>query len=358
MTSTRTAVFCGGGSVGHVAPAIAVAEAMAARSGAVPFFICSGREEEKRLLKQSGFRFEALGLSGLPRGFSLAWIRFPFDFLWALLRSWRILRRERPDIVFSKSGSLSVPVCIAARCLGIPVVLHESDCVPGLGTSLLSRISKKICTGFELKALFPKLKDRIVRTGNPVRREIFLGSKSAGQRITGFSGRRPVLMVIGGSQGAAALNEAVEKHFDVLINLADIIHITGIGKELGRTHARYFSRPYVVEELPHLYALADLVITRAGAGVLSELGALKKPAIVIPLGGVAHDHQLKNALVLAENGAIEPLKQEDLPLLPGRVAALLANQQRLKLLGENLSGFFPADASGNIAKVLLDAIAG
>lgn len=359
MTSSKTVLFCGGGSVGHVAPSLAVAQALTKHSqGIRTVFICMKRSEEIELLTHAGVRFSTLPPLRVPSMYSPRVFLFPFSFLRAFLRSLAVLRREHPDVVFSKGGTVSIPVCLAAWCKRIPVVLHESDSILSRSGFFLARIARKVCTGFVIDRLPSGIRQKVVHTGNPVREEILRGSRSAGQRITRFSGRRPVLLVIGGSQGAASLNKVVEKSFEKLIDLADIIHLTGAGKAISRTHARYFARPFVTEELPHLYALADLAVTRAGAGTLSELAVLGKPAIVVPLTGVAHDHQLKNAVILAGNGAMEFLKQEELALLPGRVATLLQDRQRLKFLGENLSGFFPADASGNIAKVLLDVIAG
>jgi UDP-N-acetylglucosamine--N-acetylmuramyl-(pentapeptide) pyrophosphoryl-undecaprenol N-acetylglucosamine transferase len=206
--------------------------------------------------------------------------------------------------------------------------------------------------------LTPLLQAKTVQTGNPVRSAIFLASRAAGQRITKFSCRRPVLMIVGGSQGALALNEAVDRRFEELLEVADVIHLTGIGKGIAKTHARYFARPYVLEDLPHLYALADLVITRAGAGTLSELAALRKAAIVIPLTGVAHDHQMKNAVTLVETGAIELLPQENIDLLLQSVTGLLADTDKRRALGEHLAEAFPSDAAGRIARILLDSLEG
>jgi len=139
-----------------------------------------------------------------------------------------------------------------------------------------------------------------------------------------------------------------------LVNLADIIHLTGTGKELQRTHARYWSRPSVIDEMPHLLALADVVITRAGAGTLSELAELKKAAVVVPLTGVAHDHQLKNAEMLANDGAIECLPEEKLSTLSQVLEPILKDHDRRRGMGERLHRFFPSDAGMRISKILLD----
>jgi UDP-N-acetylglucosamine--N-acetylmuramyl-(pentapeptide) pyrophosphoryl-undecaprenol N-acetylglucosamine transferase len=163
-------------------------------------------------------------------------------------------------------------------------------------------------------------------------------------------------MIIGGSQGSMALNEAVEKNFNALLDLADIIHLTGEGKSISKQHARYFARTTVLAELPHLYGFSDLVVTRAGAGVLSELAALKKAAIVVPLPGVAHDHQVKNAEFLAARQAVEFLSQDRLGDLPFVVSALLGDVTKRKALGEALSNALPGDAAAKVANAILDVL--
>ncbi len=357
MASPKTVLFCGGGSVGHVAPSLAVAQALTKHSqGIRTVFICMKRSEETWLLTHAGVRFSTLPPLRVPSTYSPRAFLFPFSFLQTFLRSLIILRREHPDAVFSKGGTVSIPVCLAAWCKHIPVVLHESDSVLSRSGSFLARLARKVCTGFVIDGLPSQIQQKVVRTGNPVREEILRGSRSAGQRITRFSGRRPVLLVIGGSQGAASLNKVVEKSFEKLIDLADIIHLTGAGKAISRTHARYFARPFVTEELPHLYALADVAVTRAGAGVLAELAALRKPAIVIPLTGEAHDHQLKNAENLAARGAVELLPQQQLPELPERIASLLRDGERRQRLGGNLARAFPSGAAERIARILLDVL--
>ncbi|OGJ60686.1 hypothetical protein A3C52_01910 [Candidatus Peribacteria bacterium RIFCSPHIGHO2_02_FULL_51_15] len=352
---TKTVIFCGGGSVGHLAPAIAVADTMIKKFRITPLFICSCRTEAE-LLRKKGYVFEKIKTPRFPGKNVLRWLMFPCGFMKAFLRSLSILKKTKAAAVFGKGGSLSVPVCLAAWCRNIPVIIHESDCVPGMATVFLSRFAKKICTGFRKETFPSSWEPKIAHTGNPVRPEISLGSVPAGQRITGFSGRRPVVMIIGGSQGALALNAAAEENFEKLKDLADLIHITGTGKETGKIHARYFSRPFVMEELPHLMALSDLVVTRAGAGVISELAILKKPAIVVPLEGVAHDHQTLNAELLAKNGAVEILRQKNLKELPEIVRMLLKDITRRNALGENLSRFFPAGAAEKVADEIIKII--
>lgn len=347
----RTIVFCGGGSVGHIAPSVAVARAAAGLDASVrPVFVCANRRDEIAFLEHERMEYRCVPAAKFPRGLTAGWLTFPFLFAWSFLRALRTLLTLRPAAVFSKGGYVSVPVCLVARLLGIPIVLHESDATGGMGNALIARIATTVCLGMPAQDAAHGF-----YTGNPVRPDVTAGSVDAGRRITGFSGRRPVVLVIGGSQGSAAINQAVEAQFNTLIDLADIMHITGAGKEIGKQHARYWSRPFVTEELPHLYALADVVITRAGAGVLSELAANAKPAIVVPLRGVAQDHQQKNAEQFAAADAIVLLPQERLTELAMTVRNLLENPAKRQEYGKRLQGCIPQGAATAIASALLDA---
>ncbi len=353
--TTPTIVLCGGGSVGHLAPSIAVGQAVhSLMPSARLIFLCANRADEIVVLEHQRLTYRAIPAAAFPRGSLIKWLAFPFVFCQSLLSAWRTLNDLEPAVIFSKGGYVSAPVCIAGWMKKVPIVLHESDSVSGLSNRLVARVAQRVCRGFPTDT---SKSTRDIVTGNPVRPEILLGSKSAGQRITGFSGRRPVIMVIGGSQGARAINQAIDAQFDQLIGLADVIHITGGGKAINRAHARYWARPFVTEELAHLYALADIVITRAGAGVLSELAALSKPAIVVPLRGIAQDHQQNNAEILARHDAIVLLPQGELSRLTATIQLLIDDTDRRLRLGAHLHAFFPADASAAIAHAILDAYA-
>lgn len=352
-----TILLSGGGSAGHLTPAIAIAEALKKKDPAVKtVFVCADREDETSLLKAAGFTYHTVRAGKFPRGFSVRMLTFPVLGIVALIESVLLLRSVRPDIVFSKGGYVSVPVCLAAFIMRIPVVLHASDSVPSLSDRCIGSIAIRICTGFPVDSWPQKLREKIIVTGNPVREMIMTGSRAAAQRITTFSGRRPVLMVIGGSQGSRTINRVVEAAFDELLEVADVIHLTGAKKEIQKSHARYWSRPYVTEELPHLYAIADVVVTRAGAGVLAELAALKKPCVVVPLEGVAHDHQVYNADVLAAMGAAEVVREARIDTLLATVRLLLASKERQSKISAALHTLFPLDAAQTIAQVTLDVL--
>lgn len=354
MPRSPTILFAGGGSLGHLVPSLAVlGELKKMRHDTRAVFVCADRREETERLLQAGYSFHVLRAPKSPRGFSLSLLAFPTSFIASCRQAKKILREVRPDVVFSKGGSVSVPVCLMAKFLRIPIVLHESDSVMSVSTKFIAKFATVICTGFPVTILPSRYKTIARHTGNPVRAELRTASVSAGKRITGFSGRRPVVMIIGGSQGSVALNNAVSTALTELLNLADIIHLTGVGKMKTASHARYFVRPSVTDDLPHLYAISDVVVSRAGAGVLSELSALGKPAIIIPLTGVAHDHQLRNAEYLRKEDAVLLLPQEHIATLGTVIETLLDDESRRKKLGSALQRAFPSDAAKTIASIVL-----
>lgn len=343
-------LLCGGGSLGHLVPCLAVGDALLEKHPGVRLlFVCANRRQEQEFLRLRRRDFVAMTaprIGGLPDCLLL----IP-RLIVSCIAAQRVLKRWKPDVLFTKGGSVGVVVCLLGWMKGIPIVLHESDAVMGRANRLIARLAKTVCLGFSR----PLPSDRHIVTGNPVRTEILQGSKDAGKRITGFSGKRPVLMVIGGSQGSAALNEAVWKSLSSLLKTCDVIHLTGEGKgNPAASHARYWQRPMESEQLAHLYALADIVVSRAGAGVLSELAALSKAVIVVPLAGVAQDHQTENAWILSGADAAIVIAQERLHELPALVTSLAADTERRVLLGEHLHALMPADAALQIVRALLD----
>lgn len=262
-------LMVGGGSAGHIAPMVAVAEAL---PNADITFVCSDRPSDGNFLTIEGRPFHTLPL---PRG--------PDAFIRAFTKSRRILAEKQSDVIFSKGGSVSVPLCLAAWTKRIPIVVHESDAVMGRANRIVSLIAHVVLRGTEI--------------GNPIRSRITQGKKVEGLRITNLSGQKPVLLVMGGSQGAQTINDAVTTHLDELLATVDIIHLTGPGKKTAQNKPGYYATEFGSDVLPHLYAAADLAISRAGASSIAELAACGIPMILIPIRGLAGDHQVKNAIV-------------------------------------------------------------
>lgn len=231
-----------------------------------------------------------------------------------ILQARRILKKFKPDKVFSKGGYVSVPVVIAARMLKIPVILHESDLSPGLANRISARFADKICVSFkESKKYFQK--KEVIVTGNPVRQLIFNGGKENGFKLTGFDSDKPIVLVMGGSSGAQELNDLVYSSLPVLLRHCHVAHITGRGKggldNIKGKLKGYKQFEYLNDELADLYAITDLVVTRAGANTLAEISALGLPSVLVPLSTKAsRGDQVENAKLFEEKEMAIYLKED------------------------------------------------
>lgn len=270
---------------------------------------------ERSIAEKNGLTYHGIASGKLRRYFDLKNFSDPFRVLKGYGESINILKEQKPDLVFSKGGYVAVPVVKAAKKLGIPVVIHESDFTPGLANRLSYSSAARICCSFrETLDMLPK--DKGVFTGTPIRRELLSGNRDRALCFTNLqSGKKPFLMVIGGSLGAAAVNEAVRSALPELLERFYVIHLCGKGKSDSDFDGMdgYRQYEYIDEELPDLYALSDLVISRAGANAVFELLALKKPNILIPLPGKSsRGDQILNARSFAKASYSYMLSQEDL----------------------------------------------
>lgn len=303
-------VFTGGGSAGHVVPNLALLPYLHER-GWKASYIGSYKGIEREVV---GDRLPYYPISSgkLRRYFALQNFTDPFRVMRGLCQALGILRTIKPQVIFSKGGFVSLPVALAGRMLGIPVILHESDYSPGLANRLALPFASHICVSFPetAKALG---RDNVSLTGNPIRRELSLGSKEEGRKIAGFSLEKPVLLVIGGSLGSKVLNHHVRQGLPKLLKDYQVIHLCGKGNLDARVSLLgYRQFEYVGEELPHFFALADLVVSRAGANSLFELLYLKKPHLLIPLSlQASRGDQIQNAKSFAACGMSELLLEED-----------------------------------------------
>lgn len=298
-------LFIGGGSIGHIAPCIAVWRAVQKMdNNSEVRFICSSRSEEADFLRTETIPFVAFPVRN-PTPLH------PIQFLKCLRLSMREIATFKPTVIFSKGNALSVPVALAALMKGVPVIVHESDAVSGRANRIVGLWAKKICVGFPGKTDEAK-SGKILFTGNPVREEVTKGNRERGLSITGFSGAKPILLVMGGSQGSKALNEAVIQLLPELLKTMDVIHLTGAGKAGAAEQLGYWKREFVREELADLYACSSVALSRAGAGAIAELSACNIPMMLVPLRGVGHDHQRINAERMAERGLATHLPEERL----------------------------------------------
>lgn len=308
-------------------------------------YVASRSKLDRELLRNTGIPYRRIFSGKWRRYFS--WRNFidPFFVIIGFFQSLAILIRFRPHVIFSKGGFVSLPVVMAAFLLRRKVILHESDSRMGIANKISSKLASAVCVAF------PNLlkKGRKYRmTGNPIRHEIAAGSAQKGYKITGFKKDLPVLLVWGGSQGAAEINELIAKDFDKFTHTFQVIHITGKGKAIGRKNSNYVHFSYLDEELKHIYAITDLVIGRAGANSLYELAYIKKPNIVIPLGNA---DQLNNAHYFETSGASIVYKNQD--SLFDLTRDLWENKALQKEMKKSLGEISGKGANEEIVKIIL-----
>ena len=280
-------VLTGGGTAGHVTPNIAMIPRLK-ELGYKISYIGSYEGIEKKLIEELGIPYYGISSGKLRRYFDVKNFTDPFRVLKGFMEAKKLMKELKPDVVFSKGGFVTVPVVIAASRRKIPTFIHESDMTPGLANKICIPFATKVCCNFpETISNLPK--DKAVLTGTPIRQELLTGSKEKGLAFTGLSPDKPVILIIGGSLGATAVNEAVRSILPELLEDFQVVHLCGKGKldESLKDTKGYVQYEYIKKELADLFALADIVISRAGANAICELSALNKPNLLIPLSARA-----------------------------------------------------------------------
>jgi UDP-N-acetylglucosamine--N-acetylmuramyl-(pentapeptide) pyrophosphoryl-undecaprenol N-acetylglucosamine transferase len=334
--------FTGGGTGGHIYPGLAVAACLQGRLKCRIFWVGAQTGMDRALVEGAGLCFFGVPSGRLRRYFSLKTVPDFFKVLGGFFASRRIFRKERPALLFSKGGFVSVPPCAAAASLGIPVFTHESDYSPGLATKINIRFTAgnvpSIFTAYEDTAAFfpPALRGRVQVSGNPVRPEFRSTDPKRGRAFLGLGGEERILLVLGGSQGAAEINNLVWASLGELTKWYTVVHQTGPGKAEGKkATARYLPYPYIYDELPHVLAAAELVLGRSGAGTVWESATAGVPMVLIPLRGPGtRGDQVENARFFEKAGAALILSGGDLdaPALTRTVASIAENPEKRKLM--------------------------
>ncbi len=346
-------VVAGGGTTGHVLPAVPVIERLREQGDTVLFVgTNSGLEEE--LVKPLGIEFAGIAAGKLRRYWSLENVTDVFKIVAGVFQSIWLLLRRRPGVVFSKGGYVSFPVSFAAWLLRIPVVAHESDFSPGLANRLVMPFARVLCTSFaETRVASGRL--RVVHTGTPVRKELIQGERARGRSLSGATDDTPLLVVTGGSLGADRLNAAVRDALPELLQIWHVFHACGAGKKVASTEDRYRQEEYVGEGWGDILAAADIVISRAGANALFELLTLRKPTLLVPLPATSsRGDQLENASYARENGYALVIEEEDLDTR-SMIAALEKLDTERDKYGQALAGFQRQDSAEMIETVLREA---
>lgn len=288
-------VFTGGGTAGHVTPNLAIIDALPSSINII--YMGSQNGIEKQLLSRRTISYFAINSEKLRRHFAWQTLLAPFKIAHGVMQAWRHLKRIRPHCVFSKGGFVAFPVVIAAWLRRIPVICHESDLTPGLANRLCYPFAQRICVSFPETKAAQQHTEKFVLTGNPIRQAIIQGDAANGRQYCHFDNAKPVLLVMGGGLGAARINKALRQALAVLLMQYDIVHLCGHGKmdKSLQGYSGYQQFEYIDEAMPDLLAMADLIISRAGANSIAEIIALKKPHILIPLSIASRGDQIENA---------------------------------------------------------------
>ena len=306
-------IMTGGGTAGHVTPNLALVPKLKEKGFEIKY-IGSYEWIEKEIIGDANIPYYSISSGKLRRYFDMKNFSDPFKVMKGVYQASRILSKEKPDVIFSKGGFVAVPVVIAASMKKIPVVSHESDLTPGLANKLSAPFCNKLCVTFRESLNY--IKDgKGVLTGTPIREEILKGNKQRALDICKFKNNKEIILVIGGSLGAKSINDEVRYHIKEILKSFNVIHICGKGnldKELENLEG-YRQFEYVKEDLPHFLKAADFVISRAGANVIFELLALKKPTLLIPLSKkISRGDQVLNANSFEKEGYSLVLDEDEM----------------------------------------------
>jgi UDP-N-acetylglucosamine--N-acetylmuramyl-(pentapeptide) pyrophosphoryl-undecaprenol N-acetylglucosamine transferase len=359
-------IISGGGTGGHIFPALAIARALKRKlPQAEILFIGAKGKMEMEKVPAAGFEIKGLWISGIKRELSVNNLAFPLKLVHSTIKAFCIIRRFKADVAVGVGGYASGPALRAAGLLGVPTLLQEQNSFPGITNKLLGKKAKKICVAFEgMEKFFPK--ERIIITGNPVRKEVTEteGKRPESASYFGLDPASRTVFVVGGSQGAFSINVCIEALLPVLKeNRVQLLWQTGTNFEQRAKdacrNARYETVKVVdfIQRMDLAYAIADLVISRAGAIAIAELALVSKPAIFIPLPTAAEDHQTKNAQRLEEKGAAVVVKDLDAKeKLPSLLLELLNDEAHRIKLANQIATFSVADADEKIADEIIKLI--
>ncbi len=363
-------LFTGGGTGGHVFPIIATRQAFtenapASRQGGHTFYYLGPDSFAKENLNSQGIKTKFILAGKIRRYFNLNILLDLIKLIIGIVQSFWYLFVWAPDVIFSKGGYGSFPVVLVGWIYRIPIILHESDSAPGLANRVLANFAKKIILSFPgSEKYFPNHQKKIVLIGNPIRKEITQGSKEQGRVMFKITSNKPIVLIIGGSQGAQKINEIIINTLPRLLEMSEVIHVSGeknlryVEKNTEKL-ATYHLYPFLdVEQMKQALAVAGLVVNRAGAGSIFEISACGKASILIPLPRSAFDHQRKNAYEFSKTGAAVVLQQENLTpnLFLDEISKLLRNPDRLKEMGEKAKFFYNPETPELIREEILKFI--
>lgn len=357
-------IISGGGTGGHIFPAIAIANALKELDDTIEilFVGAKGKMEMERVPK-AGYKIEGLWISGFHRRLTLQNLMFPFKLISSWLKAFGIVRRFKPNVVVGVGGYASGPTLDVAARMGIPTLIQEQNSYAGVTNRLLANKVTKVCVAYDgMERFFPKHK--IYFTGNPIRQEItrIAGKRAEAIQHFGLDTNKKTIVVVGGSLGARTINNAMEASFDLIADHQEVQIIWQAGKlyieEFQKKETGQLPNVKLMKFINRMdlaYAVADLVISRAGAATISELCLVAKPAILVPSPNVAEDHQTQNAMALVNKEAAILVKDQNASSKLYQTALdTLANEAKLKELSENITALGMKDSAVIIAQHVLD----
>lgn len=364
-------ILSGGGTGGHIYPAVAVAEALKRRlgDGVELLFVGAEGKMEMEKVPALGYRIEGLPVVGLQRRLTLRNLQVPFKVAESLRKARRVIREFRADVVVGFGGYASAPVLWSAQRMGIPTLIQEQNSYAGVTNKILASRAKRICVAYEgMERFFPK--DRIVMTGNPLRGRLLeqhdpVVLKAEGLAYFGLKADKPIVLVVGGSLGTRTLNNMMKANVDRITSEGKMQVIWQTGKFYEREMTEFMQnrssegiwRGAFIDRMDLAYAVADVVVGRSGAGTVSELCLIGKPAVFVPSPNVAEDHQTKNAMALVRKDAalLVPDSEAVTALFPV-VEQLLADPARMQRMAANIKALGIADSADRIVDELLAVV--
>lgn len=344
-------LFAGGGTLGSVSPLIAIHQALKQAGHTVDaLWLGTANGPEREVVIGQGMAFQSIVAPKLRRYFDWRTLILPFSLFAGGLQALAAVRRFAPDVVVTAGSFVAIPVGIAARLRRVPLLIHQQDVLPSLTNRVLSSLAAWITVTFSASlTAFPARKTTV--TGNPVRSDMRLTERGAAMQTFQFSSEAPTLLVLGGGTGAAALNQLVITGLQSLVEYCQVIHLTGRGKmAVVAEHPRYRAFEFLGAEMSSAYAAADLVVSRAGMSVLSELSAFRKPAVLVP---IPHSHQVANAVQFARQNAALLMEQPGLTATEfvAKIREAILDAPLLANLGRNISNLNPPDAAQKVADI-------
>jgi len=362
MKQSVNIILSGGGTGGHIYPAIAIANELKSIYPNANFLFVGAKDKmEMEKIPEAGYAIIGLWISGIQRQFILKNFSFPFKLVSSLSKAYRIIKEFKPDIVIGTGGFASGPTLFVASNRKIKTLIQEQNSYPGITNKLMAKRVDKICVAYDgLERFFPSTK--IVKTGNPVRQDLLeiAGKGDEAKKFFNLNSDKKTLLIIGGSLGARAINNLIEKHIDWLVS-KNLQVIWQTGKLYYEEFKKYDNLEGVqthafLNKMDLTYAAADFIISRAGAGSISELCIVGKPVIFIPSPNVAEDHQTKNALAVVNSNAALMLKESELDMFQSNVIALLERDELQQTLSRNIKKLALPNATKDIVEEIVKLI--